>query len=126
MEFLVFSVIYIQIFVYFYLHNTKTRVVCNKKFSLNNAGAVNNILIVRQQTYPTFQINPNTPASSKRHGSLLPPPLEKYTKSTDGETDFKAIIGLQCTRSESMDPVYLSSNVMYNQIKELQVYIAHL
>lgn len=54
----------------------------------------------------------------------MPPPLEKYTKSTDGETDFKAIIGLQATRSESMDPLYLSSDVMYNQIKELQVYIA--
>ncbi|KAF3443545.1 hypothetical protein FNV43_RR13231 [Rhamnella rubrinervis] len=83
-------------------------------------GPVNNIIVVRQQLYPNFQINPNMSTSSKRHGSLLPPPLEKYMTSTDEVTDFKTVIGLQATCSESMDLVYLSSRVMNNQIKNFR------
>lgn len=105
------------------MYNIKIGVLHNK-FSLNYAGPVNNILVVRQQLYSNFHINPNMSTSSKRHGSLLPPPLEKYANSTDEVTDFKAVIGLQATCSESMDSVYHSSHVMNNQIKELQVYIA--
>ncbi|KAH7523637.1 protein ROOT INITIATION DEFECTIVE 3 [Ziziphus jujuba] len=83
-------------------------------------GPVNNILVVRQQFYNNFHINPNMQVSSRRHGSLLPPPLEKYDNSTDGDADFKAVIGLQPTCSESMDAFYQSSHVINNQIKELQ------
>lgn len=93
-------------------------------FSLYYAGPVNNILVVRQQFYNNFHINPNMQVSSRRHGSLLPPPLEKYDNSTDGDADFKAVIGLQPTCSESMDAFYQSSHVINNQIKELQVNIA--
>ncbi|PON37896.1 Guanine nucleotide-binding protein, beta subunit [Trema orientale] len=76
-------------------------------------GRVNNIVVVRQQLYPSPQ------TSSRRHGSLLPP-LEKYANSTDEDTDTKTVIGFQETYSESMDAKYLSYHVINNHIEELQ------
>ncbi|PON94206.1 Guanine nucleotide-binding protein, beta subunit [Trema orientale] len=75
--------------------------------------AVNNIVVVRQQLYPSSQ------NSSRRRGSLLPP-LEKYAISTDEDTDTKTVLGFQETNSKSMDATYHISNVINYQIKELQ------
>lgn len=49
------------------------------------------------------------------------PPLEKYASSTEEDTDTKTVIGFQETCSKSMDAMYVSSHVINNQIKELQV-----
>ncbi|GKV10243.1 hypothetical protein SLEP1_g21636 [Rubroshorea leprosula] len=74
-------------------------------------GPVNNILIVKPQSSPNL---------SKRHGSLLPPPLEKYANSSDKETDNKAVIALQATISSTPEPFYYSSQLINDHIKELQ------
>jgi pre-rRNA-processing protein IPI3 len=83
-------------------------------------GPVNNILVVRQEL--CFNFRPNSQASSRRHGSLLPPALDKYANPTDedADADVKAVIGLQSTCRKSMDVSYFSSHVINNQIKELQ------
>jgi pre-rRNA-processing protein IPI3 len=81
---------------------------------------VNNILVVRQELY--FNSWPNSQASSRRHGSLLPPALDKYANPIDEDANVKAIIGLQSTCRKSMDDSYLSSHVINNQIKELKVF----
>lgn len=74
-------------------------------------GPVNNILVVRQQV---------SVASSRRHGSSLPPPLDKRAYEADKDADFKAVIGLQDTCSNSTDALYITSHVMERQIRELQ------
>lgn len=79
---------------------------------LYSAGPVNNILVVRQQV---------SVASSRRHGSSLPPPLDKRAYEADKDADFKAVIGLQDTSSNSTDAMYVTSHVMERQIRELQV-----
>lgn len=81
-------------------------------------GPVNNILVVRQELY--FNSRPNSQASSRRHGSLVPPALDKYANPTDEDANVKAVISLQSTCRKSMDDSYLSSHVINNQIKELQ------
>ncbi|XP_059453662.1 protein ROOT INITIATION DEFECTIVE 3 [Corylus avellana] len=81
-------------------------------------GPVNNILVVRQEVY--FNSRPISQSSSRRHGSLVPPPLDKYENSTDEDVNVKTVISLQSTCRKSMDDSYLSSHVINNQIKELQ------
>nr|CAD1840178.1 unnamed protein product [Ananas comosus var. bracteatus] len=78
-------------------------------------GPVNNVLVVREplQSVP--------PALSKRGSWLLPHSLSKYTDSTDGEVDTKAVIGHQRLCNDLLDSKYLSSQVLMSQIKELQV-----
>ncbi|KDP41720.1 hypothetical protein JCGZ_16127 [Jatropha curcas] len=83
-------------------------------------GPVNNIQIVRRPLYLNPQASSNMQASSRRRGSLLPPPLDKYMNSTVKNIGFNAIIRLQDTCSNSLDASYLSSEVIHNQIKELQ------
>lgn len=86
------------------------------KFSLYNAGPVNNILVIRQQLSQM-----NSQSSSRRHGSSLPPPLEKYPIAED-PTDLKAVIGRQATCSNSTEALYPRSDGINGQIKELQVF----
>lgn len=88
------------------------------KILLYCAGPVNNILVIRQQVSHTI---PNSQASSRRHGSSLPPPLEKRAYEADKDAGFKAVIGLQGTCNKSTDAVYITSDVMERQIRELQV-----
>ncbi|KAF7816232.1 protein ROOT INITIATION DEFECTIVE 3 [Senna tora] len=82
-------------------------------------GPVNNILVVRQQLDLCNRISSNLQASSRRQGSLLPPPLEKYANSTDEDSDVKTVISLQDGRS-CKEVSYISSQVISNQIKEFQ------
>ena len=77
---------------------------------------MNNIIVVSQPLYH-FQMNVN-PQSSRKQGLSLKP-LEKY--EADGERDSKTIIGFQTSCSKSTDAMYVSSRVIDNQIKELQV-----
>ncbi|XP_004291097.1 PREDICTED: WD repeat-containing protein 18-like [Fragaria vesca subsp. vesca] len=83
----------------------------------HSKGPVNNILVIRQQVSHTI---PNSQASSRRHGSSLPPPLEKRAYEADKDAGFKAVIGLQGTCNKSTDAVYITSDVMECQIRELQ------
>ena len=88
---------------------------------LHCPGPVNNIVVVRQQLYNNQAI-PNSQASSKRHGSLLPP-LEKYGNSADDDPETKTVIGFQGAGDKYLESMYRSSFVTNNQIKELQVFI---
>ncbi|TQE10674.1 hypothetical protein C1H46_003577 [Malus baccata] len=76
-------------------------------------GPVNNILVVRQHFSQM-----NSYASSRRHGSSLPPPLEKYTTEEGG--DIRAFLGGPATCSNLTEPLYITEQVMNRQIKELQ------
>lgn len=86
------------------------------------AGPVNNILVVG----PPLCLNPrmllNSQSSSiKRHGSSLPPPLEKYANSTDEIAEIKVYLGTQGTSDEPLDASYITVHTMNSQIEELQV-----
>ncbi|XP_050364698.1 protein ROOT INITIATION DEFECTIVE 3 [Argentina anserina] len=83
----------------------------------HSKGPVNNILVIRQQV---SQMNPSSQASSWRHGSSLPPPLEKRAYEADKDAGFKAVIGLNNACSKSTDAVLITSDVMERQIRELQ------
>lgn len=81
-------------------------------------GPVNNILLVRQDLNSNSR--PNSQAPSRRHGSLLPPALEKYANPMDEDADVKVVMSLHSSCAKSMDASYSSSLVINNQIKELQ------
>ncbi|KAF2309804.1 hypothetical protein GH714_005198 [Hevea brasiliensis] len=81
---------------------------------------VNNIQIVRWPLYLNPPVSLNVQASSRRHGSLLPPPLDKYVNSTDKNTGINAVIRLQSSYNGPPDASYLSCQVIDNQIKELK------
>ena len=61
-------------------------------------------------------------SSIRRHGSSLPPPLEKYTNSTDEILEVKAYLSTEATSDTPLDASYISIQTMNNQIKELQVH----
>lgn len=83
-------------------------------------GPLNNILVVKQ---PSDSKPWNSQTSSKKHGSLLPPPLDKYLNSSDENGDAKALISCQPTFSKSVDALYSSCHIIGDQIKDLQVLI---
>ncbi|KAL7245223.1 hypothetical protein ACSBR2_000527 [Camellia fascicularis] len=84
-------------------------------------GPVNNILVVRPPLCLNPQLLLNSQSSSvRRHGSSLPPPLEKYTNSTDEIVEVKAYLSAQPTSNEPLHASYISIHTMNNQIKELQ------
>ncbi|KAJ9166246.1 hypothetical protein P3X46_021024 [Hevea brasiliensis] len=91
--------------------------VCTFKHA---TGPVNNIQIVRWPLYLNPPVSLNVQASSRRHGSLLPPPLDKYVNSTDKNTGINAVIRLQSSYNGPPDASYLSCQVIDNQIKELK------
>lgn len=84
-------------------------------------GPVNNILVARrpQCLYPRTLTNSRA-SSGRRNGSLLPPPLEKYTNSMDENTDSKAFITPQANPYNPHDASYVSFCTMHDQINELQ------
>lgn len=83
-------------------------------------GPVSNILVVRR---PNDSNPRNSQTSSKKHGSFLSPPLDKYLNSSDENEDAKVFIGHQTTFSKSVDASYRSCHIIIDQIKELQVLI---
>ena len=88
-----------------------------------STGPVNNVLIVRQplRSSPQGLGNPQISLSSKRLHLSLPPPLEKYMNSPDGEAGSKAVAVLQPSWCDPQDSQYGSSYMMDSQIKDLQV-----
>ncbi|KAL6985076.1 hypothetical protein U1Q18_018454 [Sarracenia purpurea var. burkii] len=58
--------------------------------------------------------------SVRRHGSSLPPPLEKYSSLTDEIIEVKAYLSAKAAFDEPLDALYISIHTMNNQIKELQ------
>lgn len=53
----------------------------------------------------------------------MPPPLEKYTNSTDDNADVKAVIIPQAESEIPFHASYISTYTMNSQIKELEVHI---
>ncbi|KAJ9674385.1 hypothetical protein PVL29_023753 [Vitis rotundifolia] len=95
--------------------DTKTRNIF--RIFKHAKGPVSNILVVRRP----IDSNPrNSQTSSKKHGSLLSPPLDKYLNSSDENEDAKVFVGCQTTFSKSVDASYRSCHIIIDQIKELQ------
>ncbi|GAA0153410.1 hypothetical protein LIER_11655 [Lithospermum erythrorhizon] len=82
-------------------------------------GPINNILILRQPPHLNPSSTSGQSSSAKKHGYPLPPPLGKYTDSSDENTEIKAFIGSR-TPNYVQDASYRSSWTMMNQIKELR------
>lgn len=81
---------------------------------------MNNILLVRQPVNSNPRYSKMQP--SRRHGYLLPPPLEKYSNSANEDMyNNKTIVNLQAVGNILLENSYSSSHVIHNQIKELQV-----
>ncbi|KAG4925955.1 hypothetical protein GLYMA_18G275100v4 [Glycine max] len=97
--------------------NARTRNIV--RMFKHSKGPVNNILVVRRENDSSNHISSNVQASSRKQGSNLPPPLEKYANSIDDDSDMKTMISLGGGR-KSVDPSYISSHVISNYIKELQ------
>ncbi|XP_077213799.1 transducin/WD40 repeat-like superfamily protein [Tasmannia lanceolata] len=100
--------------------DTKTRHVV-RTFK-HAKGPINNVLVLRNPLCSSSQSLVNAQASTSRRNvsSLLPPSLDKYINSEDGKIVTRTVPTLQSPCGESMDSLYLSSNVMLSQIKELQ------
>ncbi|CAK9177021.1 unnamed protein product [Ilex paraguariensis] len=99
--------------------DTKTRNII--RIFKHVKGTISNVLVIRQSPYlirPTL-INSQAP-SARRHGPVLPPPLEKYTDSMDENADIKAIIPPHVTSDKPLDASYISIQTMSSQIRELQ------
>ncbi|GAB2285246.1 hypothetical protein Dimus_019698 [Dionaea muscipula] len=82
-------------------------------------GPVNNILVVsRPETIL------KSPGSLGRKQSILPPPLEKYSNSTEEIVGVKAIIAGQAQAQapcvEQLGVSYITDHVMSDQIKDIQ------
>ncbi|XP_050214703.1 protein ROOT INITIATION DEFECTIVE 3-like [Mercurialis annua] len=83
-------------------------------------GPVNNIQIVRRPLYLNPRTSSSVQAFSRKRGSLVSPPLEKYISSTDRNIGASAVIRLQSTCSNPLDSSYISSQVIANQIEGLK------
>ncbi|XP_034677517.1 protein ROOT INITIATION DEFECTIVE 3 [Vitis riparia] len=95
--------------------DTKTRNIF--RIFKHAKGPVSNILVVRR---PNDSNPRNSQTSSRKHGSFLSPPLDKYLNSSDENEDAKVFIGCQTTFSKSVDASYRSCHIIIDQIKELQ------
>ncbi|KAL3514483.1 hypothetical protein ACH5RR_027200 [Cinchona calisaya] len=98
--------------------DTKTRNIT--RVFRHAKGPVNNVLVVRQPSHLNPRASTNSHAFSSRRHAVLPLPLEKYSNSSDENTDTKAYIICQTTYNNFTDTPYISSQTMQNQIKELQ------
>ncbi|XP_020265847.1 protein ROOT INITIATION DEFECTIVE 3 isoform X1 [Asparagus officinalis] len=85
-------------------------------------GPVSNVLIVRQplRSGPQGFGNSQVSMSRKRSNLSLPPPLEKYIKTSDAEAGNKSLAVLHPSWQDSHDSQYCSSYIMESQIKDLQ------
>ncbi|KAK7394358.1 hypothetical protein VNO78_14882 [Psophocarpus tetragonolobus] len=97
--------------------NAKTRNIV--RMFKHAKGPVNNILVVRRENDSSNHTSPIIQASSKKQVSNLPPPLEKYANPKDEDSNMKTIISLGGGR-RSVDPLYISSHVISNYIKQFQ------
>jgi pre-rRNA-processing protein IPI3 len=99
--------------------DTKTRNIV--RIFKHGKGPVNNILVVGSPLCLNPRMLLNSQFSSiKRHGSSLPPPLEKYANSTDEIAEIKVYLGTQGTSDEPLDASYITVHTMNSQIEELQ------
>lgn len=81
-------------------------------------GPVNNIQVVRK----TIVANSNKSQSSwKRHGSLMPPPLEKYERSGEDIMDGIVTVDPPPFSDVPVFSSFLSADLIDEQVKELQV-----
>jgi len=89
-----------------------------------STGPVNNVLIFRQplRSSPQGSGNSQVSISRKRLNLALPPPLEKYMNSTDGEAGNNSVAELQPSWLDPHDSQFCSSYMMESQIKDLQVF----
>ncbi|KAI4339839.1 hypothetical protein MLD38_024736 [Melastoma candidum] len=78
----------------------------------HSKGPVNNVLITRKQV-------PSNPKSSRKHGSQLPPPLQKYENSGNDDQEGKSLVRLSGTQP-GRGSSYVMTAVMNRQIEELQ------
>ncbi|KAJ7966607.1 protein ROOT INITIATION DEFECTIVE 3-like [Quillaja saponaria] len=85
----------------------------------HSKGPVNNILVVRQQLKFNYGMSPNLQTSSRRQGSLLPPPLEKYANSTDEDSNIVSVIG-NPDGNIPRNASYITTHVMTDQVRQLQ------
>ncbi|KAK7257969.1 hypothetical protein RIF29_32320 [Crotalaria pallida] len=77
-------------------------------------GPVNNILVARQEIDSSNHMSLQAP--SRKHGSSLPPPLEKYPTEEAPDTTLVSLgVGGRCE-----DVKYVSYDVLCNNLKELQ------
>lgn len=83
---------------------------------------MNNILVVRRPPYLNLGSFSNPHTSSRRHGSQLPPPLDKYVTSADEDVDKKGVIRLPSLYNTPRDASYISHRTIDNHLKELQVF----
>nr|GMC56148.1 protein ROOT INITIATION DEFECTIVE 3 [Ipomoea batatas] len=84
-------------------------------------GPVNNILVVRPPSHLSARTSITShPSSTKRSGLPMPPPLEKYTNSSDENNDVKAFIAPQNIPNVHLEASYVSCQTMNNQIRELE------
>ncbi|XP_028787115.1 protein ROOT INITIATION DEFECTIVE 3-like [Neltuma alba] len=69
------------------------------RVNVNIAGLVNNILVVRKQLDSSKRMSSTSQSCSRKQGSSLPPPLEKYSNSTTNEdSDVETVVSLHDDR----------------------------
>ncbi|XP_044512249.1 protein ROOT INITIATION DEFECTIVE 3 [Mangifera indica] len=83
-------------------------------------GPVNNILVVRRPLYLSLGTFSSANASLRKHGSLLPPPLDKYINLTDEGLNNKTVICLPTACDIPRDALYHSSQIIDKHIEEFQ------
>lgn len=97
--------------------DTRSRQI--RRMLKHSKGPVNNVLVVCPSLYPN--LSSVKMQASRKHVSLLPPPLDKYLDSRgDNVDDNNPITALQSPCKELVESQYLSCHVMNNQMKELQ------
>ncbi|XP_028783345.1 protein ROOT INITIATION DEFECTIVE 3-like, partial [Neltuma alba] len=79
-------------------------------------GPVNNIVVVRKELDSSKHMSSTLQSGSRKQGSLVPPPLEKYTNE---DSEVQTIVSLHDDRSDT-DVSYMSCRAIFNQIKEFQ------
>ncbi|KAF6145760.1 hypothetical protein GIB67_016209 [Kingdonia uniflora] len=95
--------------------DTKSRQIV-RRFK-HSKGPVNNVLVVRTQA----ELENTGTSLSRKQALRLPPPLNKYTSSTDESVDLRPMTTLHSPSCGSLDAFYLSSHVMDLQVEQLQV-----
>jgi pre-rRNA-processing protein IPI3 len=99
--------------------NTKTQNIV--RVFKHAKGPVNNILVIRQPSslYPRTSSNSQV-SSGRRHGSLLPPPLEKFIDSGENFSEGKTFVIPQDNPDRPLDFPYVTVATLDKQIAELQ------
>lgn len=85
-------------------------------------GPICNVLVTKKPPHLNPRASMDLVASSQQRNLKLPPPLEKFSNSSDEKVHVKAFIGSQFISNNLVDCSYVSFQAMENQIKELQVH----